>query len=167
MLKEVVPTTANTSKVTDYETERDKPMPSYNHSLLQLKLGAALINAYSDRYQFHSELDLDLPNALRPTVPDICIFPKKPTDWLNDIIRVKEAPITTIEILSPMQNIEDIKNKIYLNYFPAGVLSAWLVIPSIQTISIYTPDGKINTFADGSLYDPNNGISLALSEIFY
>jgi len=167
MLKEdVFPETYNTIE-TDYETERNKPMPSYNHSLLQLKLGALLINKYSDKYQFHSELDLDLPNAQRPTVPDVCIYPKKQTDWVNDILRVKESPITTIEILSPMQNIEEVKNKIFNNYFPAGVKSAWLVIPSIQTISIYTPDGHISTFASGPILDATNGISLELNEVFY
>lgn len=151
---------------TDYETERDKPMPSYNHSLLQLKLGAALINAYSDKFQFHSELELDLPNAQRPSIPDICIYPKKPLDWVNDLLKMKEPPLTTIEILSPMQNIEEIKNKIFINYFPAGVKSAWLVIPSIQTISIYSPDGKVDTFAAGTIHDPSNGIALNLESIF-
>lgn len=150
-----------------YEIERDKPMPSYNHSLIQLKLGAILINHYGDVFQFHSELDLELPNAKKPILPDICIFPKRKVDWMNDILRVKEPPLTTIEILSPMQNIEEIKNKIFDNYFPAGVKSAWLVIPSIQTITIYTPDTLLHSFSSGSLNDPATGIQLRLDELFH
>lgn len=140
----------------DYETERNKPMPSYNHSLLQIKLGALLFNKYADKYQFHSELELDLPNAERPTLPDICILPKQKIDWINDVLRVKEPPLTTIEILSPMQNIDTLKNKIFQQYFPAGVKSAWLVVPSLKTVSVYTPDGNIHSFSSGQLLDPHH-----------
>jgi Uma2 family endonuclease len=153
-------------ELNDYETERNKPMPSFNHSLLQIKLGALLFNQYGDKYQFHSELELDLPNSDRPTLPDICILPKQKIDWVNDIIRVKEPPLTTIEILSPMQNIETLKNKIYQQYFPAGVKSAWLVVPSLKTVSIYSPDGEVHSFSAGTLHDPTNGISIGLDNIF-
>ncbi len=153
--------------LSQYEIERDKPMPSFNHSVLQMRLGTFLSTHYNDKYELLSEVDLELPNAKKPTVPDLAIIPKKKVDWLNDVLRVKEPPLTVIEILSPMQNIEAVKNKIFDNYFAAGVKSAWLVVPSLQTISVYTPDGKMATYSNGAMQDPTIGVTLNMEEIFY
>lgn len=149
----------------DYEIERNKPMPSKNHSYIQLRLGAALLNAYEDRFNFLSELDL-APPGVKPSVPDICIYPKSPVDLLKDEVKVTEAPITTIEILSPKQGIEDVTSKIFEIYFPAGVQSAWLIIPPLRSVHIFTPDRNHTTFNTGALYDPATGISLALDSFF-
>jgi len=153
--------------LSQYEIERGKPMPSFNHSVLQMRLGTLLSIHYNDQYELLSEVDLDLPNAKKPTVPDLSITPKRKVDWLNDVLQVKEPPLTVIEILSPMQNIESVKNKIFENYFAAGVKSAWLVVPSLQTISVYTPDSKIATFSSGAVHDPVIGVTLQLEDIFY
>lgn len=153
--------------LSQYELERDKPMPSLNHGILQARLAAEISKNYGKQYEVPSEVDLELPNAKKPTVPDLAIIPKKKVDWLNDVLRVKEPPLTVIEILSPMQNIETVKNKIFDNYFAAGVKSAWLVVPSLQTISVYTPDGKMSTYSNGAMQDPVIGVTLNLEEIFY
>jgi Uma2 family endonuclease len=149
----------------DYTIQRDKPMPSRNHGIIQLRLGAALLRHYDDKYNLMSEIDLS-PIGVKPSVPDICIYPKSPIDLLEDEIRVTEPPITAIEILSPMQGMEELKNKFYQIYFPAGVKSAWLVVPTLRSVHIFTPDRKFTTFNSGTLHDPATGISLGLDEFF-
>ena len=141
-------------------------MPSLNHSIIQLNIGVALRNNYGLKFTIGSEVDLDLPNAQRPTVPDIAIFTKREMSLSKDLVRVKEPPLTAIEILSPSQRIDDLKDKIFENYFPAGVKSAWLVIPSARTVSIYTADEKFKTYATGKFTDPSNKITLDLDEVF-
>ena len=112
-----------TENAEDYTTQRDKPKPSRNHGIIQLRLGAALFRHYDDKFNLMSEVDI-APPGVKPSVPDICIFPKSPIDLLEDEIRVTDPPLTAIEILSPMQGVEELKNKFYQIYFPAGVKSA-------------------------------------------
>ena len=150
---------------TDYVTERNKPMPSRNHGIIELRLGAALFKYYDNQFNLMTEVDV-APPGVKPSVPDICIFPKSPIDLLEDEIRVTEPPITAIEILSPMQGMEELKNKFYQIYFPAGVKSAWLVVPTLRSVHIFTPDRKFVTFNAGKLHDPVTGISLELDEFF-
>lgn len=154
-----------TTGLTDYEIERHKPLPSKNHAYIQLRLGAALVKHYDAQFNFMSELDL-APPGVKPSVPDICIYPKSPVDLLEDEIKVTEPPITAIEILSPKQSIEAVKEKIFDIFFPAGVRSAWLVVPTFRTVYIFTPDHKYATFTSGALHDPATGITLALDEFF-
>lgn len=149
-----------------YETERGKPMPSINHSYIQANLIFALRLHFSQLFTIVSEVDLQLPNAKRPTVPDLAIFNKQVLTLSKDVTKVKDAPLTTIEILSPSQTIEELTEKIFENYFPAGVKSAWLVIPSARTVSIYTPDERFITYAAGKFTDPTNGISLEVDAVF-
>ena len=150
-----------------YEIERDKPMPSLNHGSIQARLIFVLMKYYEEKFNIASEVELKLPKAIRPTIPDISLFPKMKLSLSHDILKVETPPITTIEILSPKQPIEDVKEKILNNYFPAGVKSAWLVIPTTRTVSIYTPDEKFVSFANGTLTDPATGIQLEIDEIFH
>ncbi|MEO1259870.1 MAG: Uma2 family endonuclease [Bacteroidota bacterium] len=163
--QDVVPTNEG-GYSSDYETQRDKPMPSYNHSILQLKIGTLLYNYYGKEFTLGSETDLDLPNASRPTVPDISIFEKRKPSLSNDTLKVKEPPLTTIEILSPKQDLENVKDKIFNNYFPAGIKSAWVVVPTTRTVTIYTPDEKFVTYATGKFTDGATGIALDIDEVF-
>jgi len=68
------------------------------------------------------QLRLDLLGE--KTTPDISICTPLTFDWQNDEIRLTVPPITTIEILSPKQALTDVTDKIFKNYFPAGVKSA-------------------------------------------
>lgn len=54
---------------TDYEIQRDKPMPSRNHSYIQSRLNIALGQHYLDKFDFFSELNLS-PPGVKPSVPD-------------------------------------------------------------------------------------------------
>ncbi len=155
----------SSSAIEDYQTERNKPRPSKNHSYIQLQLGAALVRRFKDQFNFMSELNLS-PPGVKASVPDLCIYPKAPIDLLEDEIQVTEPPITVIEILSPEQGMNSVKNKFFQIYFPSGVKSAWLVVPTLRSVHIFTPDRKYTTFTSGSLHDPATGITLELDEFF-
>ena len=43
------------STLSEYEIERNKPMPSLNHSAIQINLGAELRNWYKNQYRLVSE----------------------------------------------------------------------------------------------------------------
>ena len=68
------------SDYSDYETERNKPMPNKLHSKIQLKLAVELDVNYSDKFDFYSELTLDSEPA---STPDLCIFPKNKKSLQN------------------------------------------------------------------------------------
>jgi len=148
--------------ISTYEAERGKPMPSLNHSTVQSNLIVALAK-YRSQYSFLPELTLKLNGE--SFTPDICVYPKRKSNWQQDARSLTEAPITTVEILSPSQAIDTFQIK-FAAYFAAGVQSCWLVQPFVETIFIFTPDGKIAVFHEGTLTDPATGITLDIGEIF-
>lgn len=75
-------------------------------------------------------------------------------------------PITTIEILSPEQSLQSLTDRICKKHFPAGVQSVWLVVPTVQTVSILLPDRRQINVATGTVTDPVTGVQLSLSDIF-
>ncbi len=152
-------------ELSGYEIERNKPMPSLNHSHLQSTLLMELGIRYRKTYSFFSELNVKMPT--RPdTVPDIAIYAKMKIDYLHDITSMEEMPITAIEIVSASQSNDDILAK-FERYFLAGVQSCWLVMPSFQAISVYSAIGKYQFFnADMILIDKTTNIELPLAEIF-
>lgn len=153
------------SKVIDnsYELERGKPMPSEIHGYIQGKLIARLY-AYEDKYNFFSELSLDLNEW--GSVPDITIYPKRKLNFREDRIEVTTPPLCAIEILSPSQSLQELVNKAS-NYFQHGVKSCWLVIPSLENIYVFSSPESYNIFRSSqTLSDPALGIELELSKIF-
>ena len=147
-----------------YELERGKPMPSLNHARIEMQLMKVLL-PYEDKYDILPELSLKLSTG--DAVPDLCIYPKRVFDFENDQVKVTEAPLTTIEILSPKQVLDDVVKKIRDIYLPAGVKSSWVVIPSLKTIHILTPDKQVRTFqTTGAFTDPATGIELKMEEVF-
>jgi Uma2 family endonuclease len=152
-----------TEPISDYELERGKPMPSLNHSLIQSQLIGILWNQYRKDFTFASELSISL--ADKPFVPDLCIYPKRKSDWQSDEIRVSEPPLTIIEISSPKQDFEDFEHKLKA-YFNAGVKSFWLLIPFTETLTIFYPNEKPVSFTTGEAVDKTNGIKLNVDELF-
>jgi len=146
----------------DYETERNKPIPNKIHGAIQHKI-SVLLDQYSDRYLFTTEVSLDTTPS---STPDILIFPIKKLSWKNIEAKEKEMPITTIEIISPSQSIEELAAKAWNIYFPAGVRSAWIVVPPLKTVMILLPDDQELVFSQGELLDPTTGIQLSLERIF-
>jgi Uma2 family endonuclease len=98
--------------------------------------------------------------------PDVAIYQNLPTDWFNDIIFFKQPPVIAIEILSPKQGISDLTDKAFKVYFPSGVQTVWLIIPTLRLAQILLPDNTLLTWSSGRLKDPNTGIELDLDYLF-
>ncbi len=151
---------------TDYEIQRNKPMPSLDHSLIQTQLSFILKRDYNDKFSFPSELDLDfLP---RGATPDLCIYPKMKRDLKKDepVLKMKEPPLTVVEIISPKQALDDLTEKSRLRYFPNGVKSVWIIIPSFESILLVVPGLDTSYFNKGEMLDPATGISISIEEVF-
>ena len=143
---------------------QDEKMSSFNHSDLQTRLGFLLMSAYRQQYSILTEPDFDFASG--KTRPDLAILPKRKPNWLADEIVLQDVPIMTIEILSPEQSLNSLTERIYKKHFPAGVKTVWLVVPTVQTVSILLPDRKQVNFSQGIITDPVTNIQLNLSDIF-
>jgi len=151
---------------TDYEIERDKPMPSLDHALVQARLLFLLMRDYSTDFSFPSELSLGfLPKG---STPDVCIYPKIKRDLKNDepIIKMTVPPLTAIEIISPKQALEDIIGKARNIYFSNQVKSVWIIIPSFEAIMLVFPGMDTTYFNKGAFHDPATDIRLSIEEVF-
>ncbi len=149
--------------ISDYELERGKPMPSKNHAKIQTYLIGKLL-AFEDQFETMSELTLSFNN--KDVTPDISIFPKLTFDWQHDEVKMNQAPLVAIEILSPKQTLDDLMEKIDF-YLDSGVKSCWLVQPVFETIAIFTKEQrKPHVFTAGELTDPVTGIKIHLKDIF-
>lgn len=147
-----------------YEQERGKPMPSKNHAIIQGNAYFELRNQYGNQYDVLTELSLDLTSG--KAVPDLCIYEKTPRNWQEDVIKTKDVPLLAIEILSPKQNFNDITDKIKDVYFPAGMKSAWVILPSVESVMVIKPNQKTKTYNEGVLVDEASGFELDLDKIF-
>ena len=147
----------------DYTTERNKPMPNRIHGSIQSDLIFLLRSKYNEQFDFPAEVTLDTQPA---STPDILVYPKKRLDRKEIQAKEPEMPITTIEILSPSQSIEELADKAWDIYFPAGVQSAWLVIPALKAVHVLLPGGKDLYFNAGMLKDPATGIEISVERIF-
>ena len=151
------------TNISQYEIERNKPIPNRIHGVIQLDLGFLLKLNYREKYQFSSEVSLA---TVPGSTPDICIFPNKKLSLKTIKAKEEEAPITTIEIQSPSQSIEELQHKAWNLYFPMGVKSAWIVIPSLKAVKILLPDDQEFFFNSGKLKDPVTNIEIEVKEIF-
>lgn len=152
------------SQESDYTTERDKPMPNRIHGRIQLKLGFLLELNYGELFDFESEVALH--TAPKVSTPDICIYPKGILRFKDVQAKATEMPLTTIEIQSPPQAPEWLVRKAWESYFPAGVKSAWVIIPSLKAVRIMLPDNQNFLYMSGELHDPSNDIRLSVDKIF-
>lgn len=96
----------------------------------------------------------------------MCIYPQKKLDWRTVSVKESEMPLTTIEILSPSQPLEELVAKAENAYFSAGVKSAWIVVPALKTIIVLLPGEQKSYFTDGMLQDPATGISIPVDKVF-
>ncbi|MEM6321488.1 MAG: Uma2 family endonuclease [Bacteroidota bacterium] len=148
-----------------YEIERDKPMPSFNHGVIQTNIIIALA-AYKKEYTIASELKFKLPPDEWESVPDVAILQKTAPDFKNDIIAYPKPPLATIEILSPTQSLTTLTSKAE-EYFQHGVQSCWIVIPEFKNIYVYSTPDKYEIFKSTDLLkDAKLDISFPLKEVF-
>jgi len=153
------------SDLTQYEIERNKPEPSFNHSILQTNLIIAL-GAYKKKYRLASELKFRLPPDNWESVPDIAILSKTTPDFKKDIIAYPKPPLCAIEILSPTQSLTELTTKV-LEYFQYGVKSCWIVLPEFKNIYVYSSPEEYEIFkAIDILTDKNLNLSFSLKEVF-
>src|SRR5262245_50360949 len=96
------------SSTTEEFDKESYDMGSYNHSIIQANL-AFLLKGLG-KYSVFTELSLDVgrldPNqiTIREEIkPDVCIYPKRGLSRPFDILKMPEAPLLAIEILSPRQ----------------------------------------------------------------
>lgn len=148
----------------DLDFDTDQKMSSRIHSFLQTHIGHLLELVYYKQYTVYTELDLEFASG--KTRPDLCIFPYTTINWLADEIIVNDVPLTTIEILSPKQNLTDLVERIYAKHFPAGVKSVWVVSPPLQLITIFLPNQQKINVIEGMLIDPATGIQISVDEVF-
>jgi Uma2 family endonuclease len=149
--------------VFDYETERNKPMPSLNHGSIQANLIMELAK-FRKKFRISSELSFDLSDW--PSVPDICIFPKMELDLKNDTIAMVEPPLCIVEIVSPSQSVAELAAKAD-KYFAHGVKSCWLVIPTFGNVYVYSDPYNYTIFRTNEmLNDEVLGIQFPLKEVF-
>lgn len=149
------------AEISDYERERGKPMPSFNHSIVQTQLIVAL--SKSPDWRVCSELSLRLGE--RDGTPDLSVYPHRPADFTRDIIRETTPPTMVVEILSPSQGSGTILERVD-HYLAHGVQSAWVVEPVFGDVLICTADGKRQKFSSGIVVDPVTGLSADLSQVF-
>jgi Uma2 family endonuclease len=163
--------------ITEFENEEYQEMGSLNHSVIQARLAGSFFN--DDKFTPAVELSLDISQldlnqfaikAKDELKPDVCLYEShlglsKP----DDILRMSKMPLLTIEILSPKQTIDDILNK-FKAYFALNVQSCWLVIPILESITVYSQ--RIDNFklfeakGDTEVIDEGLDIRLPLQNIF-
>lgn len=153
----------NVEGLSPYEIERNKPMPNLLHGLLQSKINLLLSMSYSETYMFPNELALA---TVPGSTPDICIYPLEKVDIKSIKSKEDKPPITTIEIQSPSQSLEELQKKAWDLYFPMGVKSAWIVIPTLKGIKVTLADGQELFYNSGNFKDPATGIELDLEKVF-
>ncbi len=149
-------------EITEIETPLEETM-SLNHSRLTYRL-SVLLSVYDAKFDVMPELELELFSGR--VKPDISIFQNLVFNWEEDIILYTEPPITAIEILSPTQAYDALTGKIRKIYFPSGVQSAWIVMPSIKTLQLFLPDNSVQYFTDSLFVDPVTNIELDLKMVF-
>lgn len=147
-----------------YELERGKPMPSKNHSIVQANTIFELKIRYREQFRLMSEINMEVGG--RVLVPDIGIFTLMAVDMAQDQLVMVQLPLTTIEILSPSQALDDLVNKADV-YLQAGVKSCWIVVPKLRGVIVYAAPGQYTFFHDTQmLTDPATGIELPLPALF-
>jgi Uma2 family endonuclease len=91
-------------------------------------------------------------------------------DEINDydILKMSEMPLLAIEILSPRQSLEELLDKFKV-YFALGIKSCWLVIPPLESVTVYSSDNMSKSFAMPicqEVFDEILDVKIPLLEIF-
>ena len=145
-----------------YEEERGKPMPSFNHAVIQSRL----IVEFARHRDFEAASELSLELDRRPLTPDLSIYRRGPLDLFHDIIKRTDPPLVTVEILSPTQGTYLVMEKVE-HYLKSGVKTCWVVNPPLRTVTIFSADGTDRTFLPGQqAVDPAIGITADVTAVF-
>lgn len=152
------------NKISDYEKERGKPMPTLLHGAIQFNIGFTLKTAYPNQYRFASEVTLNTQPL--GSTPDLIVYPQQALDFKNDPSRREDAPLLTIEIQSASQSTKEMVEKLE-PYFDFGVKSCWIVIPTLQAILVYDSPTHYEFYhEDEILKDKTLDIEIDLKKVF-
>lgn len=149
--------------VSDYELERGKPLPNFNHGYIQANLIVSLRQQYGKQFSVVSEVSI--PTASASVTPDVLVFNKRPINWLETKPALTEPPILAIEIQSPLHAMETMIEKAKL-LLETGVKSVWIIQPELQTVSVFSKSYPLKTFVEGTIVDKACGIELSFDAIF-
>ncbi|MCS7210036.1 MAG: Uma2 family endonuclease, partial [Chloroherpetonaceae bacterium] len=97
--------------------------------------------------------------------PDLAIYPKRPDDWQHDEVKVTEAPLLVMEILSPAQRLSELEERVQ-QYHRAGVQVVWVIFPSLRMIAIYSAKERPIVVASGEVKDEQTGVHITIEELF-
>ena len=156
----------------EFAPEELAELGSFNHSYLQTKLVVLLFSL--DRYTVLTELSLDVgelkDESLRAKFkdsikPDISVYPKRALDVTDDILKMSEMPLLAIEILSPMQGVQSLIEKVRV-YFALGVRSCWIVYPYGRSVAVYSSSKTFISYSVDDVVDEVQDIRLPLADIF-
>lgn len=153
--------------LSDYETERDKPMPNMTHGAIQANLIFELKTLLGMRFRFASEVTLNTkPSA---STPDILLSPPEKLDFLHAPSK-RTAPVeAVIEILSNSQSISLAVEKA-IAYFEFGVKSCWIVLPPIKAILVFNTPGHPDIYRffneNAEIVDEALDIRLPIEKVF-
>lgn len=156
----------------DELVEEAQETGSFNHSYLQVNLGALL--KMLGQYTVCADVSLDISSldlaqfqikARTEIKPDLCLYPKRGLSRPVDILKMDEPPLLAIEILSPLQGSYEILQKFRV-YFALGVQSCWLVEPATAVVAVYSSLENHAIFSEDDVVDDVIGIRLSLQEIF-
>ncbi len=148
--------------LSDYEIERGKPMPSKVHATTQTNVIVALAK-YKKQYRQLTELSLRLQGE--KLVPNIALYAEDASDWHENEIEMTLPPLLSVEIVSPSQSIDEMKEKAD-KYFAAGVRSVWLVLPALAGVMVLHAGERARFFSEGDIVDDALGIRIPVDEVF-
>ncbi|WP_081681303.1 Uma2 family endonuclease [Flectobacillus major] len=149
--------------LSDYEIERNKPMPTLLHGAIQANLIFEIKFNYRDKFRVASEVSLATPNSF---TPDVVLYPFENLDFQNDPSRRQDAPLLSIEIQSASQSSKDMTSKLE-PYFNFGIKSCWIVVPDFQGVFVYDSPNHYEFFhEDQIVQDRVMNIEIPISKIF-
>ena len=161
---ELLTETVAERELSEYEIERNKPMPNLTHGALQANLIAQLVVNYGVNHLVAGEVSL----ATVPlgSTPDIVVYPKRSLNYVNEVAKQSDPPILTIEIQSPSQTTDQMVEKAY-KYLEFGVKSSWIVYPAMKAVAVYSSPDHYEFFRDEEiLKDPATGFEVDLKKVF-
>jgi Uma2 family endonuclease len=150
--------------VSDYERERGKPMPSFEHALTQ----AAFCGLIREKYPtFLAVPELSLNFGDFKPVPDVAVYPKSALPELRAMrtSKITMPPVLTVEILSPRQALYDVFTKAE-NFLAHGVDEAWVIVPEIGSITVFRKNEHQKTYISGDVRQESTGIVINIESLF-
>lgn len=152
------------NEISQYELERNKPMPTLLHGAIQLNIGYELKTKYPKQFRLASEVLLDTQPF--GSTPDIIAYPYSELDFQNDPSRRTDAPLLSVEIQSASQSTKDMTSKLE-PYFSFGIKSCWIVVPELKAVIVYDSPYHYNFFHEKDIVkDAVVGIEISIEKIF-